>query len=133
MKRIIDYNHRNQIVNIILEEVSLKAYAIYIFGSSLEVREDIENHINIVVITECKISIKDKYSLQQRLSDYLRLSINLVILWENNVNLMLKILHGGYLLYERQDYNDVFENVYDELEFDFYFMEKYMEEYDKFL
>lgn len=133
MKKIIDDNIRNQIVNIILDEVSLKAYAIYIFDSLLEVRNNIEKSMNIVVVTECKISIKDKYNLRQRLSDCLRLNIDLVILWENDANLMLKILHGGYLLYERKDYNAIFENIYEELEFDFYFMEKYMEEYDNFL
>ena len=133
MKRIIDDNIKNKIVNIILKEVSLKASAIYVFRSSENKYEKLDNNMKIAIISSSEISLKDKYYLKERLSQNLRISIELIILPEDNSNLMMKILHKGYLLYEKDDYNVVLDNMYEELEFDFHFMQSYMEENDKFI
>lgn len=132
MKTIINDNIKNEIVNIILEEISLKAYSIYIFGTYLEENKSNISGIKVVVVTSCKISIKDKYNLRQSLSENIRLNIELVVLSENDASSIMKILNGGYLLYERKDYGNIFDNMYEELEFDFYFMESYIEENEEF-
>lgn len=48
-------------------------------------------------------------------------------------SLLIKVLSQGLLIYESDDYNEKFDEIYEDLEFDYYFIESYTEEINKYV
>lgn len=59
--------------------------------------------------------------------------VDLSILFKHDSNLMMNVLSQGLLIYESNDYNVKFDEIYEGLEFDYYFMESYTEEINKYV
>lgn len=133
MKRIICNNLSKNIIYTILKEINTKVYAIYIFGSYGTKYEREDSDIDIAVITDNKVSISNRYKLKTSLDSILNKTVDLSVLCDYNSSLMINILSNGYLIYESDDYNILFDQIYEDLTFDFYFMNTYMEELNKYV
>lgn len=133
MRRIIPNSLKNNIIETILKYKNIKVYAIYIFGSYGTKFEREDSDIDIAIITDHKVSISDRYKLKQRISNTIEKDVDLSIIIDYNSSLMMNILSEGYLIYESEEYNILFDDIYEKLEFDFYFMENYMEEINKYV
>lgn len=133
MKRIICNNLSKNIIYTILKEINTKVYAIYIFGSYGTKYEREDSDVDIAVITDNKVSISNRYKLKTSLDSILNKTVDLSVIYDYNSNLMMNILSNGYLIYESDDYNILFDQIYEDLTFDFYFMNTYMEELNKYV
>ena len=133
MKRIICNNLSKNIIYTILKEINTKVYAIYIFGSYGTKYEREDSDVDIAVITDNKVSISNRYKLKNSLDSILNKTVDLSVIYDYNSNLMMNILSNGYLIYESDDYNILFDQIYEDLTFDFYFMNTYMEEINKYV
>lgn len=133
MKRIICNNLSKNIIYTILKEINTKVYAIYIFGSYGTKYEREDSDVDIAVITDNKVSISNRYKLKTSLDSILNKTVDLSVICDYNSNLMMNILSNGYLIYESDDYNILFDQIYENLTFDFYFMNTYMEELNKYV
>lgn len=133
MKRIICNNLSKNIIYTILKEINTKVYAIYIFGSYGTKYEREDSDVDIAVITDNKVSISNRYKLKTSLDSILNKTVDLSVIYNYNSNLMMNILSNGYLIYESNDYNILFDQIYEDLTFDFYFMNTYMEELNKYV
>lgn len=133
MKRIICNNLSKNIIYTILKEINTKVYAIYIFGSYGTKYEREDSDVDIAVITDNKVSISNRYKLKTSLDSILNKTVDLSVIYDYNSNLMMNILSNGYLIYESDDYNILFDQIYENLTFDFYFMNTYMEELNKYV
>ena len=51
-----------------------------------------------------------------------------VFYYNYHSNLMINILSDGALIYESDDYNILFDKIYEDLFFDFYFLNTYFEQ-----
>lgn len=133
MKRIICNNLSKNIIHTILKQINTKVYAIYIFGSYGTKYEKEDSDIDIAVITDNKLSISNRYKLKNSLDSILNKTVDLSVISDYNSNLMMNILSNGYLIYESDDYNILFDQIYEDLTFDFYFINTYMEELNKYV
>ena len=131
--RNIDDQIKNNINDLILSNIYIKVYGIYIFGSYGTDYEREDSDIDIAVITDEKLSISNRYKLKEILDNKLQREVDLSILSTHDSNLMINVLSQGLLIYENDDYNIKFDKIYEDLEFDYYFMESYTEEINKYV
>ena len=54
-----------------------------------------------------------------------------VFYYNYHSNLMINILSDGALIYESDDYNILFDKIYEDLFFDFYFLNTYFEQVEE--
>ena len=54
--------------------------------------------------------------------------MDLSLITDYHSNLMINILSDGALIYESDDYNILFDKIYEDLSFDFYFLNTYFEQ-----
>lgn len=54
-----------------------------------------------------------------------------VFYYNYDSNLMINILSDGALIYESDDYNILFDKIYEDLSFDFYFLNTYFEQVEE--
>ena len=54
-----------------------------------------------------------------------------VFYYNYHSNLMINILSDGALIYESDDYNILFDKIYEDLSFDFYFLNTYFEQVEE--
>ena len=54
-----------------------------------------------------------------------------VFYYNYHSNLMINILSYGALIYESDDYNILFDKIYEDLSFDFYFLNTYFEQVEE--
>mgnify|MGYP000150907767 len=54
-----------------------------------------------------------------------------VFYYNYHSNLMINILYDGALIYESDDYNILFDKIYEDLSFDFYFLNTYFEQVEE--
>ena len=54
-----------------------------------------------------------------------------VFYYNYHSNLMKNILSDGALIYESDDYNILFDKIYEDLSFDFYFLNTYFEQVEE--
>ena len=54
-----------------------------------------------------------------------------VFYYNYHSNLMINILSYGALIYESDDYNILFDKIYEDLFFDFYFLNTYFEQVEE--
>lgn len=133
MKRIICDNLKENIIKTILDEINIKIYAIYIFGSYGTKYEREDSDIDIAIITDSKVSLSNRYKLKTKLDSNLNREVDLSLITDYHSNLMINILSDGALIYESDDYNILFDKIYEDLSFDFYFLNTYMEELNKYV
>ncbi|WP_250673813.1 nucleotidyltransferase domain-containing protein [Paraclostridium ghonii] len=131
--RIIDEKIKIHIINLILNNSEIKIYAIYVFGSYGTSYERDDSDIDIAIITDKNLSISKRYKLKEILVNSLEIEVDLSILYKHKSNLMMNVLSQGLLIYESNDYNVKFDEIYEDLEFDYYFMESYTEEINKYV
>ncbi|MEG0051150.1 MAG: nucleotidyltransferase domain-containing protein [Terrisporobacter sp.] len=131
--RNIELKIKNDIVTSILNNIDVKVYAIYIFGSYGTVYEREDSDIDIAIITDSNLSISKKYKLKDILTTTINKEIDLSILYQHDTNLMINVLSQGLLIYESDEYNIKFDEIYENIAFDFYFMETYTEELNKYV
>ena len=133
MKRIICDNLKENIIKTILDKINIKIYAIYIFGSYGTKYEREDSDIDIAIITDSKVSLSNRYKLKTKLDSNLNREVDLSLITDYHSNLMINILSDGALIYESDDYNILFDKIYEDLSFDFYFLNTYMEELNKYV
>ncbi|MGL5329980.1 MAG: type VII toxin-antitoxin system MntA family adenylyltransferase antitoxin [Peptostreptococcaceae bacterium] len=131
--RNIDDKIKKHITNLILNNTDVKIYAIYVFGSYGTSYEREDSDIDIGIITDKNLSISKRYKLKELLVNALEIEVDLSILSTYDSNLMMNVLSQGLLIYESDDYNIKFDEIYEDLEFDYYFMESYTEEINKYV
>ena len=54
-----------------------------------------------------------------------------VFYYNYHSNLMINILSDGALIYESDDYNIIFDKIYEDLSLDFYFLNTYFEQVEE--
>ena len=54
-----------------------------------------------------------------------------VFYYNYHSNLMINILSDGALIYESDDYNILFDKIYEDLSLDFYFLNTYFEQVEE--
>lgn len=131
--RSIELKVKNKIIDSILNNINIKTYAIYVFGSYGTSYEREDSDIDIAIVTEDNLSISDRYKLKEILTKKLEKEVDLSILSKHDTNLMINVLSQGLLIYESDDYNIKFDEIYENLEFDYYFLESYTEEINKYV
>lgn len=131
--RNIELEIKDNIVNTVLDNIDIKVYAIYIFGSFKTYYEREDSDVDIAIITEQNLSISKRYKLKECLEQILNKEVDLSVLSKYDTNLMINVLSQGLLLYESDDYNIKFDEIYENLQFDYYFMESYTEEINKYV
>ena len=57
--------------------------------------------------------------------------MDLSLITDYHSNLMKNILSDGALIYESDDYNILFDKIYEDLSFDFYFLNTYFEQVEE--
>ena len=57
--------------------------------------------------------------------------MDLSLITDYHSNLMINILSDGALIYESDDYNILFDKIYEDLFFDFYFLNTYFEQVEE--
>ena len=57
--------------------------------------------------------------------------MDLSLITDYHSNLMINILSDGALIYESDDYNILFDKIYEDLSFDFYFLNTYFEQVEE--
>lgn len=57
--------------------------------------------------------------------------MDLSLITDYHSNLMKNILSDGALIYESDDYNILFDKIYEDLFFDFYFLNTYFEQVEE--
>jgi len=57
--------------------------------------------------------------------------VDLSLITDYHSNLMINILSDGALIYESDDYNILFDKIYEDLSFDFYFLNTYFEQVEE--
>ena len=131
--RKVEVKIKNEIVTSIIDNIDVKVYAIYVFGSYGTSYEREDSDIDIAIITDTNLSISKKYKLKEILTKAINKEIDLSILSKHDTNLMINVLSEGLLIYENDEYSIKFDEIYENIEFDYYFMESYTEEINKYV